>query len=612
MARKRSKKKVKRRPSSLDTTIIEQLACLEINNLILQPPFHLVSNIQWNDKGVSFDGGIEVYSHQKIEKSNFVNKVPVQIKGTTKPKTILRNNKIKHLVFKKDIEVFYKQGQGVLFFVVTINPITYVRQAYYRILAPLELISILKQLDISGKDSISLLFKKLEKGYLETLCKIFINEVQKQPKQYIEDAKDKEFIQYKVNIIDIQKDSFNLFEETAYIYGVSSDNTVMPLNAVKIDELRFEENGKIQLNGEETTINYLVTSTEQNYKVIIEKTLTFDLNLKKKTGKLHLGKVRTLGSYVKCLQLMNYYIKHKKLPLPSLQIAAASVKMENLVGIEEEIESYRELIEVCKQIGLSENYVFNDEEDLPSLFNAIISIFKNKKYNLLNFQEEKLENTKIIRIELSKYVKLRLIYVDDKFINFYSEEALKRLVLLTPKHEINKNPELFSENWEEHYQRVSITVGENIEEMVEDANFDFEILKLSFDEQYHDIQANLTIDDSLKYIRYYDKFHDERYLNLALDLNKRYLEKFPEDDIPKVNIFLIKLKKHHELTEDEQSSILDIQERADNDKNQMLSFACEVLLQNKLKAKRIFNLLNDDEKERMINFPIYHLYENLK
>ncbi|COF54019.1 Uncharacterised protein [Streptococcus pneumoniae] len=167
MGRKKSKKKGTNKARAVDTIIIEHLACLEINNLILQPPFHLISSIQWNDKGISFDGEIEVFSKHEIEKSNFINKVPVQIKGTTVQKTLFLNKKISHSVKKNDIEVYYKHGRGVLYFVVTINPITYGRQAYYRMLAPLELKALLSQLDASGNESISLHFKKLETGDLE-------------------------------------------------------------------------------------------------------------------------------------------------------------------------------------------------------------------------------------------------------------------------------------------------------------------------------------------------------------------------------------------------------------------------------------------------------------
>ena len=81
----------------MDSIIIEHLACLEINRLILQPPFHLLSNIHWNDKGISFDGEIEVYK-EGIKKTDFIGRVPVQIKGSTTNKKVSKTNKIKHNV----------------------------------------------------------------------------------------------------------------------------------------------------------------------------------------------------------------------------------------------------------------------------------------------------------------------------------------------------------------------------------------------------------------------------------------------------------------------------------------------------------------------------------
>lgn len=619
MGKKKDAKKVAKKATAVDRTIIEHLGCLEINNLILQPPFHLVSNIQWNDKGIAFDGDIEVYSNQKIEKLNFINKVPVQVKGTTIQKTTILKDKISHPVKKIDIEVYYKHGRGVLYFVVTINPVTYIRQAYYKILAPLELKGLLSLLDASEKASISLPFKKLERGYLETLCKTFIEVVEKQPKHFIEATKEMEFTHYKMNFVDVKKDSFDLFEETAYIYGYSSDNTEMPLEAAKVEELRMEKTEVVCLNNEETDFTYQITDTQKKYKVVIENTLTFDLDKKLKSGNLHLGKVRTLGSFVKCLQLINYYMEHNKLPFQNVQLVGRLDKKENFQTIEEEINSYKELINVCGHVGISENYIFNDEEDLPSLFNAIIDIFKNKQYDSLNIHEGKLEDTKLINIELSKYVKLKLVYTDEKFINFYSEEALKTIGGFIPKKDRANNngqdtdiPVILPDNWEDFYNKVSNYSSQKIDEMVKDTNFDFEIVKLSFADEYHDIQADLTINVSLYFVSYYDKSRHEKYLELALDLNQRYLAKFPKDDIAKVNIYLIKLIQHHELSEEEQINVLDIQERAESKKNQSLRFACEVLLKNKVKAKRIFTSLVDEEKEEMMDFPIYHFFEKLE
>lgn len=615
MSRKKNLVKVQKKARAVDTTIIEHLACLEINNLILQPPFHLISNITWSDKGVSFDGDIEVYSQQIIEKSNFINKVPVQVKGTTIQKTIFLKDKISHPVKKKDIEVYYKNGQGVLYFVVTINPVTYIRQAYYKILAPLELKSLLSQLDASGNASISLYFKKLERGHLETLCKTFIREVEKQPKYFIEATTEEEFIQYKVSFIDVKRDSFNLFEETAYIYGITSNKIQMPLEATKVEELKIGKVETVLLNDEEKDIIYRLTETENTYKVVIEDTLTFDLDKKSKTCNFYLGRLKTLDSYLKCLQILNFLIENNKLPFQSINLEGNLEEKEKFQGIQEEIESYKELIEICGQIGIRESYVFNDEEDLPSLFNAIIDIFKNKKYDSLKIQDGQLKEPSIINIELSRYLKLKVLYAKEKFINFYSEEALKTIGGLVPKTNIaegNKMPAKLPDNWEDYYYKISNYVPFKMEEMVKYDNYDFEIIKLSYNDQYHNIQADLTIDESLKYINYYDKCNNNKYLELAFDLNQRYLAKFPNEDIPKVNSYLIKLKQNHDLSEEEQADILEIQERAENDDNKTLRFACEVLFKSKVKARKLFNALNEEEKETMMEYPIYHFYENLE
>lgn len=604
-----------KKEQSIDAKTIEQLACLEINDLILQPPFHLASNVQWNDKGISLDGDIDVHSHPKKDKSNLIGKVPVQIKGTTTYKKLHKKYKIKHKVEKKDLEVYYKNGKGVLYFVVTINPTTYERQAYYRMLAPLDLKNCLAKLDANGKNSTTISFKKLENGHLEHVCTTVINTVKKQPPHYIEASEGKEFTNYSVNFVDIKKESFDLFEETAYIYGFSSDNIEIPLKAAKVSEFRGGTTETVRLKDEEININYQLSETVKKFKIVIEDTLTFELDKIKNDGKFHLGKLKTLGSYVKCLQLIAYYIENNKLPFQFFRLSGEIREMEKFQEIEEEIKSYEELMEICSQIGIDENYVFSDDEDLSSLFNIIIDVFKNKKYNLLNLQQGKLENVMVGNIQLSKYVQIKLIYVDNEFINLYSEEALAKLGGVLPKTDISETHgkgDQMPDDWEDYYYKVSIFFRQNIENMLGDANFNFEIVKTSFTERYHDIRAEVTINTSLDYITYYDKSRDEKYLKFALDLNQRYLEEFPNNDIAKVNTYLIKLKQHHELEEEEKATILDIQERAGRDNDQSLCFACEVLLQDKIRAQRIFSSLDGEEKERMMEFPIYHFYKNLK
>lgn len=488
--------------------------------------------------------------------------------------------------------------------------------AYYRILAPLKVRSLLSHLNSSEKKSISFDFKKIKNEDLDPLRHTFIEEVDKQQTRSTETSENKESTHYKVDLVNMQKEAFNLFEEMIHVYGIPDDGIRLPVKRAKSDEL----NEVVYMNSESTLVTYQIIETEKGFKVVIEDSLTLNFDRRKKYGLFHLQKVKSLGSYMKCLQLINYYIQRNKFPFQSLQLSGGTLNLKgHREEIEEEIESYKELIDICTQIGISEDYIFDDKEDLPSLFNAIINIFKNKQYSLLNIRQEKLKKMKIINIGLSNYVKLALVYSDGCFLNLYSEEALKimdrpsSITDVASNHsQDNIEPVILPDNQGSYDHKVSMFASRKIEEMVKDTNFDFDIVKLSFADEHHDIQADLTITSSLEYIDFYDKSHDESYLEFALDLNQRYLAKYPQDDIAKVNIYLIKLKQGHELSEDEQNDLYNIQARAEMNNEQTICFACEVLLKNKTKAKRIFATLPGEEKEEIMEFPIYRFYQNLE
>lgn len=121
----------------------------------------------------------------------------------------------------------------------------------------------------------------------------------------------------------------------------------------------------------------------------------------------------------------------------------------------------------------------------------------------------------------------------------------------------------------------------------------------------------MTINIALDFVNYFDESSDIRFMELALDLIKRYLKKFPHDDLGKINLYIIRHKQFNNLSEEEQEDILEILERAENENRKDFCFACEVLLQNKLKARKLFSSLDATSQTTIKDFPIYRLYENL-
>ncbi|QDP39458.1 DUF4365 domain-containing protein [Radiobacillus deserti] len=595
----------------MDNTIIEHLACVEINECILKPPFHLVSNVQWNDKGLSFDGDISLYSNQ-IKKEDFVGIVPIQIKGTTSNKKTSKRNKIKHPVTKEDLEVYYKNGNGVLYFVVTINPNTYIRQAYYNILAPLDLKDLLIKLEANGNQSITIPFKKLESGSLEIICKQFLRTVEKQPKIYIEAGLDKKFEEYRIDYIRLQEEtSFDLFEEPAYLYGVN-EGIEIPLRTAKLQEVRTVLNEEVKIEDEEFNVKYEVRESEDRRYLLIEDSLIVEIIKETNKGKITLSKVKKLSSYLKCLKILKFLRDYNELPFTSSEFVATLDKKEDFSDVEDDIKVYKDIIGIFNQIGISGNYTLDDHENISELFNGLLSLFKQKQYQMLTYSENiDFENSLVQVIKLSKYIKVMVLFnkENNEYTDFFSEETLNKVAGLLPKREIKKYE---SEDIENDYWRVSIYSSQKLKIMHECANFKLDVIKKSFANKYHDVNSPNTINTALDYLNYFDLENDARYIEIAEDLISRYLKINPHDILGKINKYQINIRKFEGLSEKETDEVLDILEEAERENNKSICFACEVLLKNRSKAKRLFDTLDDEEQKSLIPYPIYNLFQGLK
>ncbi|WLR60161.1 DUF4365 domain-containing protein [Guptibacillus hwajinpoensis] len=607
-------KKSKKVNEQIDNKIIEHMACLEINHLILQPPFHLIGNIQYNDKGLCFDGDIEVYNDINLQKETYINKVSVQVKGTTMNKKVSKKNKIKHKVDKRDIEVYHKTGQGVLYFVVTINPNTLKKQAFYRILAPLDLKSLLNNFKAKGTKTTLLSFKKLEENRLENVCNTLVNLAEKQPNHFLDSFEQDSFNQFKLQFTDIQENTFNEFEEPAYMYGVCPQGIEYPLDLVKITQKQGVIEEVISLDKEELLIRTKVTEREKTIALSIENTLTFEITKRNMNSTVTLGRLKNLDSYIKCLKILQYHTIHNTLPLSRINVKAEWGDKTAFNNIDEDIRNYEELKGVCKQIGISETYEFHEKEDLPRLFNGIIDTFKNKNTDSFNIPgSQSLPTNTFINFDLSEYISVKLYYSGEHFLNVFSEHFLNTVGGFQPKNDKTDHPHqkrISEDDWKTNFYQVSAFSLQEVSKLSKFANYDFDIVKKSFSDEYHDIRSDITIISSLKYLRQYMETDERKYLELGNELNERYLKEFPKDEAARINIFLIKLVQDIPLSEKEQSEVLDIQEMADHNYN-TLAFACEVLFKNKVKAQRIFNKMSNEEKQTLEDYPIYIYFQTL-
>ena len=109
----------------------------------------------------------------------------------------------------------------------------------------------------------------------------------------------------------------------------------------------------------------------------------------------------------------------------------------------------------------------------------------------------------------------------------------------------------------------------------------------------------------LELINYYDKSKDIPALMSARKIAK-WLTENDDSDYLKINLYQINKRLNKKLTDNEIQDLLSIKLKTDDD---LIKCAICILLESKIEFDQIFNKLNDEDKKRFENFPIYNLYK---
>ncbi|WP_339279935.1 hypothetical protein [Lysinibacillus sp. FSL P2-0066] len=593
----------------MDKIIIEHLACLEINRIILLEPYKLVSEVQFNDKTPCFDGEIYVYNSNEIKKENIEDSVKVQIKGTTLFKKIKIDSKITHPINKSDLEIYKKTGKGVLYLVVTINKKNNKMQSFYYSMTPLEIERLLGVIERKKQNSLSVDFKMLKDGDLEYICRKHIKNVRKQPSNFIELGNRKEYEKYKIeyDVAPSEVNNFNLFDNVAYVYGIEGD-VEYPIEAIIPEVINFSTEETITLSGKETNVKYNLTESNNEITLLVEDTLKFSLSKKNKTGNIKMGRLKTISSYLISLKVLKYILENNKFPFEIYNITASINEIENFQKLDDDIVKYSEMQSVCERIGISSEYQFNQNEDIEQLFNGIHDIFINKNYKAINYNaingDSDIESNSIQRLKLSNYITLLLFKdsKDDLFYNIFDKNIFDRMAAFIPKNSGEFNPN------SDDYYKVSIYSSAKIQDLFTLTNFDFEIYEKSFSLDKHDKSLEFNNQIAIDLITVYDEIKDHRFLNLAETLLNGLIETRQDNVIYRMNLLQIKRRNLKPFEKHEEDFLYDILEK-END--QIKKFVVNVILGLKTPAERLLDKMDVTNKAEVMGWPIYNLYLEL-
>jgi hypothetical protein len=180
---------------TLSSNKIEVLAVEAVTREANHPLSLLAPNIPVNDKGISYDGDISVFSSKEETTDTYLGKVPVQVKGQEVKKFSAQVKT--YSVKMADLHNYFLEN-GVVYFVVEINSVGETK-IFYRTLLSLDLSSIISL--HKKQKSKSLTFRCIEETSLKKVCNFYLTEIKKQPAMLVENQKiaNGDFGSYKIS-----------------------------------------------------------------------------------------------------------------------------------------------------------------------------------------------------------------------------------------------------------------------------------------------------------------------------------------------------------------------------------------------------------------------------
>ena len=557
-----------------------------------------------NDKTPVWDGEIHVLKTSSEKRSEIFGKVPVQIKATRQQK-----NKLKSFLLDiSDLELYSKNG-GVVLFVVWLSEDGDLRNIYYKSLPPLSIKKLIKKSNLknktTGNKKLSVQIYELDEQKLYPMLVDFITNSRKQYSFINVDG---------ISVEDISDDSNLKFyyygQEKGEIFNYQEENDLFiyykdPLTGI---EVPLENTIKVVETYEETDLIITIGNTIfQNVKrhrfpdgsvqLHFGEGFKMSFDVKKKQFTFNYTRPNMLSKAIKCTQALQELGKfgYCKLNGNTIELDEQSILDITSRDLETEIEELVQISNFMENMGIQKevDLTYFDKQSLRNLNILNLGLILKKKV-ALNYNESKLLHLRIANIHI---------------ITLYDFET----------DNIGTMIDIFTETpWcrrgeGEDYSDISIFefLEPNDWLKIDNCNFDSVIgsFQRLVDNDMKYENANNTI---IKIVAAADMAEDasrrELLLNWAQFLSDWNLEYFKNNKMAIINDLQIKYRVR-ELNDEETETLSDILVTHHN--NSELCFGSSVLLKSKPQADLFWNKLDNETKERYIDFPIYTLYMKL-
>ncbi|MCR8861010.1 DUF4365 domain-containing protein [Bacillus pseudomycoides] len=592
--------------AKLSKVKLERIAVEAVTSLANKLDAPLRANIPVGDKGISFDGDIEVFKDDSESVGSLIGKVPVQVKGTLVQEF---TNGMRTFPMRLDHFQNYYNSQGVVLFVVEIKR-NGDSEVFYKQLLPTEIHQVLKKYgEEKGQKQRCIELRPLSETNLTSVCTKFLAESKKQAAILIEHNPFEREDYHKFELTSLTYNptkipTGNIFEHDFTLYGMKGELSV-PLEQGRVQSVRFDIQETVVINEHSYEVNMEVTEEQNKVLLLIEDSLEFTYEKGAKNFNFKIIKLHSLPTQLKILPLILDMLSGKSAIFQELELTfdfGQTKKHEQIHVIIRELHAtFLNLKEVFRRLEIDEATNFGDgDHDINNFVHQINS------FNKLILEDD-FSNYKIISSEEAKFLLFNLGTM--KLLLFYNPKLKPKLTSAFSNDLLIGEMRVITNNATSLYTPYVLL---NASGLAYASNVNLEVIKESFnriDPYVNADVANITNDFCLMCMNAFDLVSNIKLLDLADHIYNRYAGENITADVIFINQLQIKKRREEPLSQSDMQELFAIKIKNRDDIE--IQFCTSVLLESSQEAKLFFEQLKMGTQERYKKFPICKLYNQL-
>ncbi len=584
-----------------NTTVIEETAVGALEKECRKYSEYLHPSIPKGDKGISWDGFIEMYRNdgesKEYSKKNFEARINIQVKGHEVETIDNDVDEISYVIETVHLLNYQKEGNGTILFVVYVDKDLQTKIFFANFL-PADLKMILED---SAKKTKTVKLKSLSNiNTLLTVCRNFAmlsKLLVGQPICNMDEFIEKYPIKFTVCAKDIVQAEKYITTNDVYPYALINDyGSKISFGKVKIFEIGRQIHHEVHID--ETKYYDSFKCVVINGEEIIKMGKGITWNLDKNTININLSGTIT-ERIIDSDFFINIYKKGSiKIGKENFGLKCGAPDIEQFIEeMEKKRENFKLLKKCLEKLGVKKDISLDgiSKQDCSNLNMLIDMVNEGIMPNI--------DSTGLYNVNIG----------NEKILIWFNVDESGKVSWFNYFENIDNLPHAYLEYQEDRTKlRTSPYMCIKTYEDLNCLNINIDIIKKSFDLIENPVEQSDRITlFLLEVIKLFDKLKEIRFLNLA-----EFIIEFLEnnvDDIPEINLInkMQIIKRTRKLKNTEKKQIRDLMnELIDNLESEedfltIEKVAClAILLNNKKIYHTYFSKLSSENKEEFNKFPI--------